>query len=44
MLTEVLEYGYEGLIKAAKQNFQYFAKCPLGFLLPIIIWMLFEGL
>lgn len=31
MLTEVLEYGYEGLIKAAKQNFNTFLNGPLVF-------------
>lgn len=30
MLTEV-EYGYEGLIKAAKQNFNTFLNSPLVF-------------
>lgn len=29
VLTEVLEYGYEGLIKAAKQNFNTFLNAPL---------------
>lgn len=31
MLTEVLEYGYEGLIKAAKQNFNTSLNSPLVF-------------
>lgn len=31
MLTEVLEYGYEGLIKAAKQNFNTLLNAPLVF-------------
>lgn len=31
MLTEVLEYGYEGLIKAAKQNFNTFLNASLVF-------------
>lgn len=31
MLTEVLECGYEGLIKAAKQNFNTFLNGPLVF-------------
>lgn len=31
MLTEVLEYGYEGLIKAAKQNFNNFPNSHLVF-------------
>lgn len=31
MVTEVLEYGYEGIIKAAKQNFNTFLNAPLVF-------------
>lgn len=31
MLTKVLEYGYEGLIKAVNQNFNTFLNAPLVF-------------
>lgn len=34
VLTEVLQYGYEGLIKAAKQNFNTFLNAPLVFCSP----------
>lgn len=44
VLTEVLEYGYEALIKAAKQNFNTFLNAPLVFYPLSLFECFFEGL